>query len=700
MGSWEGEVEQRYSTAPSAATPASYRRSSTAAMTPSDAVNTRRARQQQNPPALVLRSPIQTAESMAESVTCSWEGEAEQLTSAVSAAATPGSYCRSSHAAVTPSSDIKRTQPQGAAPHKRVHRFIPEFAADSPGSASLGSDSVFDADEFSTAALGDGKTGNLTGASVGTTQSTEGGSPPTGSQGFSGDEETEVGLSSANPMHFQEGRREEQTEGINSVSEGDRKRLDGVDSTSDVVGSRELHSPLAHGVSFQGFGSAATHTIGMTVIPDDTVSTSPAAVTMRTGSISESTVASARVSSCPLEEMTATPTIGINEVSDATVASAPSCQENDTTAPTTIVMDGVSDDTVPASPVTTTMTTGSTLESTVASVRVSICQSEEMAATPTISVNEVSDTMVAASPAIASTPARSTSGARASSRPVSWPEVSVHFDDEVTEEVVVSHNNPLYRKGSPTSKSADPTENNNDTNFVYASHVSSHSGGPVVCSSEGNANSGDDTPNVGSDPLQRAPATRSIRPSSIKAKVPAFFTRFREVASSGGSSLFGRRARVAANPPLPPAPAGVPSSSEPFGSSSSNKIPIGGDPWSAQKGWEYDKSGAGEADWFGGKEIRGKTPLVSPLGSSSRAATATSSPTVARARLEPEGDVEEAGTRGSTTVGVSATQVRVATGVGVRTTESTTAPAMVLPCPPTDEEKVGGVLLSVFRNSL
>lgn len=108
----------------------------------------------------------------------------------------------------------------------------------------------------------------------------------------------------------------------------------------------------------------------------------------------------------------------------------------------------------------------------------------------------------------------------------------------------------------------------------------------------------------------------------------------------------------------------------------------------------------GRAPSFGADGILGKTPLVTPLRTDSSdedTVDGTSSSTAsdasprgrlgARAELEVEGDLEDGGVRASVRVAASA---RVAPADGTRVQAAVEeGPMMVLPCSPTDEEKVG-----------
>ncbi|CAM9831612.1 unnamed protein product [Ectocarpus sp. 4 AP-2014] len=128
----------------------------------------------------------------------------------------------------------------------------------------------------------------------------------------------------------------------------------------------------------------------------------------------------------------------------------------------------------------------------------------------------------------------------------------------------------------------------------------------------------------------------------------------------------------------------------------------------------YDPAGKddvgkdGRAPAFGGDGFLGKTPLVSPLGSTASTAadetsSAGTSPAAARARFEIEGDIEEGGTRPASADGdaaaAAAGEAAVADGsTGVEAVAdvedimlaaaATAEQEAVLPCAPTDEEKV------------
>lgn len=97
--------------------------------------------------------------------------------------------------------------------------------------------------------------------------------------------------------------------------------------------------------------------------------------------------------------------------------------------------------------------------------------------------------------------------------------------------------------------------------------------------------------------------------------------------------------------------------------------------------------------------VFGKTPVMSPFGTGSDTDTAeedssstSSAGVAARARAEVEGDLEEGGTRAadSSRAGVAASvSARVAAAEGgARAAVSEGEPMMVLPCAPSDEEKV------------
>ncbi|CAM9713813.1 unnamed protein product [Ectocarpus sp. 12 AP-2014] len=121
----------------------------------------------------------------------------------------------------------------------------------------------------------------------------------------------------------------------------------------------------------------------------------------------------------------------------------------------------------------------------------------------------------------------------------------------------------------------------------------------------------------------------------------------------------------------------------------------------------------GRAPAFGGYGFLGKTPLVSPLGSTASTAadetsSAGTSPAAARTRFEIEGDIEEGGTRPASadgdTAAVAAGRAAVADGsTGVAAVAdvedimlaaaATAEQEAVLPCAPTDEEKM------IYRNT-
>ncbi|CAM9791095.1 unnamed protein product, partial [Scytosiphon promiscuus] len=115
--------------------------------------------------------------------------------------------------------------------------------------------------------------------------------------------------------------------------------------------------------------------------------------------------------------------------------------------------------------------------------------------------------------------------------------------------------------------------------------------------------------------------------------------------------------------------------------------------------------GKGRAPAFGGDFFLGKTPLVSPLGSTASTVADNSAPStpaesVARARVEVEGDIEEGGTRPASDASgasatVAATAAATATAVEAATAAATATEAQqeVLPCAPSDEEKI------IYRNT-
>lgn len=200
-------------------------------------------------------------------------------------------------------------------------------------------------------------------------------------------------------------------------------------------------------------------------------------------------------------------------------------------------------------------------------------------------------------------------------------------------------------------------------------------------------------------------------------KAPNMLARFRSAARFGGStSLFSRRATSAeSDRPLPPAPDAGPTERARPSSSSPLSEAVGGGRSSTggtnrpgflshkaalfESGIVCGKGGdalpmpmpaggrAGKAPAFGGGGILGKTPLVSPLRSSSSSRTASVASSPAKPRREVEGDVEEGGARAATAAAAAA--VAAADG-GAAATGAATGPAsgIVLPCAPTDEEKV------------
>ncbi|CAM9227257.1 unnamed protein product, partial [Ectocarpus sp. 6 AP-2014] len=133
----------------------------------------------------------------------------------------------------------------------------------------------------------------------------------------------------------------------------------------------------------------------------------------------------------------------------------------------------------------------------------------------------------------------------------------------------------------------------------------------------------------------------------------------------------------------------------------------------------YDPAGKddigkdGRAPAFGGDGFLGKTPLVSPLGSTASTAadetsSAGTSPAAARARFEIEGDIEEGGTRPASADGEAAAAAAGGAAVADGSTgvaavadvedimlaaAATAEQEEVLPCAPTDEEKV------IYRNT-
>ncbi|CAM9535794.1 unnamed protein product [Ectocarpus sp. 8 AP-2014] len=133
----------------------------------------------------------------------------------------------------------------------------------------------------------------------------------------------------------------------------------------------------------------------------------------------------------------------------------------------------------------------------------------------------------------------------------------------------------------------------------------------------------------------------------------------------------------------------------------------------------YDPAGKddigkdGRAPAFDGDGFLGKTPLVSPLGSTASTAagetsSAVTSPAAARARFEIEGDIEEGGTRPASADGEAAAAAAGGAAVADGSTgiaavadvedimlaaAATAEQEAVLPCAPTDEEKV------IYRNT-
>lgn len=236
---------------------------------------------------------------------------------------------------------------------------------------------------------------------------------------------------------------------------------------------------------------------------------------------------------------------------------------------------------------------------------------------------------------------------------------------EEEEQVVVSGNNPLYHNG-PGGASCGNSASGMSTPFS-----------PVRMEpSGGNATRGGAAAEASTDPVSNSTGGGPSTPKAAK-----MLARFRSAARGGGASLFSRRATVAPNPPRPPAPDAGPAERAPTpGAEASAKST--GDALPAPMGPDCHKGGADTAPAFGAPE---KTPLVSPLRSSSsrtKASSSASSPEVpAGARREVEGDVEDGGARAAVAAAVDG-------GVAVTVAAEESASQVVLPCAPTDEEKV------------
>lgn len=277
---------------------------------------------------------------------------------------------------------------------------------------------------------------------------------------------------------------------------------------------------------------------------------------------------------------------------------------------------------------------------------------------------------------------------------------------------MVTVNNPLYRvalsrPGGPSGSVWGSSTGGTSTPFSPVS-IESSSGNAAATAAA--ARGGAAAAEASADP------PGSNTGGSSPPKAATMLARFRNAAS-----IFSRRATVASDRPLPPAPDAGPAEPAPrseaaagnFGSKGSNlpRAPAHKPPFESMNGGkglpthksvfesgnggtdgdalpapipmgpDYDKSGGGtgggkEAPAFGDGGFLGKTPMVSPLPSP-RASPATSRATTPR--REAEGDVEEGGARAAVADGGVAT-VAVATEPG--------ASQIVLPCAPSDEEKV------------
>lgn len=339
---------------------------------------------------------------------------------------------------------------------------------------------------------------------------------------------------------------------------------------------------------------------------------------------------------------------------------------------------------------------------------------------------------------------RAAAGSATGASPFSSGTGKEEEEEEEGQVTVSCANNPLYQSGLGLTVSPRPAGSGDACSGSSTGGMSRQfSPVRVVEVTGGNATRGGGARGGagrgGADRDGAAAAETSTDPTggsagggrSSTSKAATMVARFRSAARGGSASLFSRRASVASDPPMPPAPDAGPAERAPppppmpplppphppappgsegaanctgtgaptdgesmfsgrFGRRSRNAktkvAPEGDVVLPAPHGPDFDKKsgcgGAGTAPAFGDGGALGKTPLVSPLRSSSlrtagsaAAASAFSPDAPTRTGRGAEGDVEAGGALAAVASAAAAAAEPVTSQI-------------MLPCAPTDKEKV------------